>query len=139
MEKNIFLKKKSGNFMATKLDILHEKKIDKKIEFIYLWRKNNRVVISTQIPILRIISGQIAFVQHLLGCSFQKLIKRVKIIVTSLLMNNSGFLQKVIVDVASHGVSFKVKVDVHVLAKSRWVVVAVGFSVAKRFQNVIGL
>ena len=134
------MEKKSGNFMATKLDMyIAWKKIDKKIEFIYLWRKNNRVVISTQIPILRIISGQIAFVQHLLGCSFQKLIKRVKIIVTSLLMNNSGFLQKVIVDVASHGVSFKVKVDVHVLAKSRWVVVAVGFSVAKSFQNVIGL
>ena len=34
--RKFFFKKKSGNFMATKLDILHEKKIDKKIEFIYL-------------------------------------------------------------------------------------------------------
>ena len=105
----------------------------------YLWGKNNCVVISTQVAILRIISGQVAILQHLLRCSFQELIKRVEIVISSLLMNYSGFLQKVIVDVASHGVPFKVKVDIHVLAKSRRVVVAVGFSVAKGFQNVIGL
>lgn len=67
------------------------------------------------------------------------LIERVKVALAGLLHNDPRLFQQVVVDVAANGVAFEVEVDVHVLAESRRVVVAIRFSVAKRLQNGVRL
>ena len=48
-----------------------------------------------------------------------------------LLGDDSGFFQEVVVDVTPNRVTFEVKVDVHVLSKSRGIVVSVCLGVSK--------
>ena len=47
--------------------------------------------------------------------------------------------QQIIVDVTTHGITFEVKINVHVFAKSGWIVITIGLSIPKSFQNVIWL
>lgn len=61
------------------------------------------------------------------------LVERVKVALAILLINDPRLLQQVIRDVTADGVAFEVKVDVHVLSKTRWVIVSVGFRVSKSF------
>jgi len=58
-----------------------------------------------------------------------------KVSLSFLLHCDSTLFQQVIADVASDRITLKVKMNVHVLAKSGRVVVSVGFGVAKRLQN----
>ena len=48
-----------------------------------------------------------------------------------LLGDDSGFLQEVVVDVTPNRVTFEVKVDVHVLSKSRGIVVSICLGVSE--------
>lgn len=47
------------------------------------------------------------------------LVERVKVALAILLINDPRLLQQVIRDVTADGVAFEVKVDVHVLSKTR--------------------
>lgn len=67
------------------------------------------------------------------------LIETVEISFTALLVYDSGFLQKVFVDVAADRVAFKVEMNVHVLAETGRIVVAVRLGVAERLQDRIRL
>jgi hypothetical protein len=56
-----------------------------------------------------------------------------------LLNNDTTLLQQIIVDVSADRIAFKIEMDVHVFAKSRTVVIAIGFCIAKSFQDRIRL
>ena len=56
-----------------------------------------------------------------------------------LLHNDTRFFKQVIVDMSADRVALKVKVNVHVFAESRRIIIAVRLGVAERFQNRIRL
>ena len=67
------------------------------------------------------------------------LIKRMEIAFTRLLNDDTRFFKQVIVYVTTNRIAFKVKVNVHVFAETRRIVVPVRLGVAKCFQNRIRL
>ena len=62
-----------------------------------------------------------------------------EIALSSLLNNDATLLQQIIVDVSTDRIAFKIEMDVHVLAKSRTVVIAIGFGIAESFKDRIRL
>lgn len=50
-----------------------------------------------------------------------------------LLEDDPALLQQVVLNVASNGVALEVEVDVHVLAETGWVVVAVRLGITESF------
>ena len=56
-----------------------------------------------------------------------------------LLINDSGFLQQIILDLSPDGVSFIIKLDVHVLPESGTVVIPTRPGISKCFQDAIWL
>ena len=62
-----------------------------------------------------------------------------EIALSSLLNNDTTLLQQIIVDVSADRIAFKIEMDVHVLAKSRTVVIAIGFGIAESFKDRIRL
>ena len=67
------------------------------------------------------------------------LIEWVEVALARLLDNDTRFLQKVIVYVSTNRIAFKIKVNIHVLAESWRIVVAIRFGIAERFQNCVRL
>ncbi len=60
-----------------------------------------------------------------------------KVTLAVLLEHDAGLLKKVVGDVTTNGIALEIEVDVHVLAKPRRVIVAVGFGVAERLQDCV--
>lgn len=58
---------------------------------------------------------------------------------SSLLMNYSGFLKKIIGYNSSNWIGFVIEFDVHVFSKSTGIIIPVRFSISKSFQNRIAL
>lgn len=50
----------------------------------------------------------------------------------------SYLFQQVIIDMSTYGVSFKIKIDIHIFSKAAGVVITVSFRIAKSFQNTVG-
>lgn len=57
----------------------------------------------------------------------------------ALLINDPGFLQKILVNVSADRVALEIEMDVHVLSKPGRIVVPVGFGVAESLQDGIRL
>lgn len=70
---------------------------------------------------------------------FTHLIEAMEIPFAVLLLYDARFLEQVVGDYAADGVSFKVKLNIHVLSKAARIVVAVGLCIPKRFEYGIAL
>lgn len=47
-------------------------------------------------------------------------------------------LKQIVVDMAANGVSFKIKVDIHVLAETAGVIITIGLGVPESLQDAVG-
>lgn len=57
----------------------------------------------------------------------------------SLLINDPGLFQEVLVNVATYRVALKVEMYVHVFAETWRIVIAIGFGVTESLQDGVGL
>lgn len=56
-----------------------------------------------------------------------------------LLVNNSWLLQQKVGDNSTDRIVFEVELNVHVFAKSWWIVISIGFRISERLENRVGL
>lgn len=76
--------------------------------------------------------------QPLIGAG-QQLIENVEVPFATALMDDTRLLQQIVKNVATFRSAGKVKLNVHVLAETRRIVVAIGLGIAESFQHRIGL
>ena len=56
-----------------------------------------------------------------------------------LLFNNTRLFQQKIGDYPTNRIMLKIKLDVHVFSETWWIVISIGFCIAKRLENRVGL